>query len=79
MGEMGEDMQMELAKLNGYEAICLEALDCLQVAKPHILPDVWKAQITQLLQRMFALEKDYLKKNPTDYFGLYNNGNENKE
>ena len=68
---MREDTTQELDKLNHFHAVSLEAIKEFAEKHQEQLIDFEKERAIALLNRMFNGEKDYLLRNPDDYFEVY--------
>ncbi len=68
---MNEKITAETEQLNKYKALIHDALEQFATLYPTRLPDSDNAKINELLNRMFAHEKEYLNENPDDYFEIY--------
>jgi hypothetical protein len=67
-----EDKQAaEIEKLTFYRAICNDALAEFTANHPYQLAEYEKEKISLLLHRLFEGEIDYLEKDPSCYFELY--------
>ena len=68
---MKEKVDLELDRLDFYQAFSVEALNEFANNHPIQLTEFEKEKIIRVLNGMFSAEKDYLSRNPQDYFELY--------
>jgi hypothetical protein len=68
---MNDIITAEIEQLDTYKALIADALEQFATLYPNRLSDSDNAKITEMLNRMFAHEKEFLIENPNDYFEIY--------
>lgn len=68
---MKEKIALESEKIDFYKDLSIEVMSNFSKSQPIMLSEPEKEKLIAMLKRMFSAEKDFLSKNPENYFELY--------